>query len=95
MDDYKESVLREVSKLNLKIEKKQKILSVMGILKVKNKSNVLTKVRAMQSIINQCIQCGNYRRAMKLIVATNRFLDEYAAHETSAVDRLTKIILKG
>lgn len=93
MDDYKKNVLRESSKLNLKIEKKQKVLSVMGMLKIKSK--VLTKVKAMQSMINQCIQCGNYRRAMRLIVAANRFLDAYAANETSTIDKLTKIILKG
>lgn len=95
MDDYKKSVLREVSKLNLKIETKQNVLSLMGMLKVKNKRNVLTKVRAMQSVINQCIQCGNYRRAMRLIAATNKFLDEYAANETSTIDKLTSIILGG
>lgn len=49
----------------------------------------------MLSIINQCIQCGNYRRALRLIVATNRFLDKYATNETSTIEKLTKIILKG
>lgn len=95
MDDYKNKLLNEILKLNERIKKKQKLLSVMGIQKGKSYSNALTTIKAMQSIINQCIQCGNYRRAMKLMIATNRLLDEYALHEAAIMAELTQKILEG
>ena len=95
MDSIKDIVLKEANSLNSKIEKKQKKLTLLSIMRVRNYGNLLTRAKGMQSIISQCIQCGNYRRAYMFIIITNKFIDDLSLSEMDAINKLTEIILNG
>lgn len=95
MNDIKKQVLKEQSLLNSKIEDKSNVLLLAGISKIGRYDNILAKVKGMQVMINQCIQYGNYRRAYKLILIINKYIDNFLKNERNIIDMLTELIIKG
>ena len=94
MDDIKSLVLNASEKLNKKIEQRKQVLIRDSVIKLTDKGNAFAKVKSLQSIINQCIQCGNYRRACKYIIFAQCYIDKIIKNEKDAIKKMTDLILR-
>lgn len=91
MDDFINLIIKKTRALDSRIETKEKLITVYE--RIYNKKNY-NSIFATQTIIYSCLQCGNYRRAVRYIVVTERLVDEFEKNEGSIKDIIDKYFIK-
>lgn len=95
MDDFSKVIIERANAINRKIESKSKLISIYEMLNHGKKNKNYNVIFAVQKIINSCLQCGNYRRAVRYIIIEERLINEFEQRERFMKDEITEYFVKG
>lgn len=93
MNDLNKDVLEAVNQLNGRIAQKKKTIALANILRDEKLTNLSRAIFVIQSIILNCLQFGNYRRACKYIFIANNILTRIENNEDLIVEKITEKIV--
>lgn len=91
MDDFIQGILKKVEQLYSRIEEKRKLIVLYGMICNIEKYNAIFTI---QVIINQCLQCGNYRRSYRYMVLLEHLVNDFEKNENIIKDEVTNYFVK-
>lgn len=94
MNDLSSETIRNVELLYKQIENKQKIITMEWGMNYNNTRSTIEKIWVIKSLINRCIQCGNYKRAWRYMVVVNVLINRIEKEEKNFVNKITEMILE-
>ena len=93
MDDLKRNILKKLNVLDSKINEKEKLIVMYGLLNREEKARYFF-IFTLQSIAKRCVQCGNYMRSCRYIFAVEKLIVEFEKIEKEAKSVITKYMLE-
>lgn len=91
IQSFNEKLKREIDFLNQEIEKNEKIFLINSLI---NKGSKLNKIYLVQAIMNQALQYGNYRRALKYYLIANFLVKNIEKSKNKLLRNFTLDLIK-
>ena len=91
MDEFLESIKKEVDLLTTRINQKKMIIVLASTLE--DSKYDYSAVLNFHVIINSCIQLGNYRRVCRFIVLVKKVMNDIEKNEKKYIEQLTNYIV--
>ena len=92
MDKLSKELMKKTDSLYARIEKKRDIIVLYEMLNKKNKK--YSVIFNIQVIINHCLQCGNYLRACRYVIAAEKLLSDFEKNEKKIKGEVTRYFVR-
>ena len=94
MEELIDEILKRSEELQECIAKEKKTIIVLSALRKGREADQYIAIFNMREIINQSLQYGDYRRALRYLLAAENLLKRIELEKGSAEREMTNLILK-